>query len=106
MAIGKPIRPDGHFADMSDHFALLSDHFALLSDHFALLSDQGDRDALENREAESGTGSGKRARSDIVKLGGPADVRAIFNRARHFDFGPPFAGDPDRKRKAGQVRYC
>ena len=28
MAIGKPIRPDGHFA---------------------LLSDQGDRDALENR---------------------------------------------------------
>ena len=35
VAIGKPIRPDGHFA--------------LLSDHFALLSDQGDRDALENR---------------------------------------------------------
>ena len=25
---------------------------------------------------------------------GPADVRAIFTRARHFDFGPPFAGDP------------
>src|SRR5271165_4956445 len=59
---------------------------------------------------------GKRDRSDIVKLGGPADVRAIFTRARHFDFGPPFAGDPwdDRptlgpnvsKRKAGQVRYC
>ena len=42
--------------------------------------------------AESGTGSGKRDGS--VKLGGPADVRAIFNRARHFDFGPPFAGDP------------
>ena len=37
---------------------------------------------------------GKRDRSDIVKLGGPADVRAIFTRARHFDFGPPFAGDP------------
>ena len=37
---------------------------------------------------------GKRDRSDIVKLDGPADVRAIFNRARHFDFGPPFAGDP------------
>ena len=37
-------------------------------------------------------GSGKRDRSDIVKLGGPADVRAIFTRARHFDFGPPFAG--------------
>ena len=36
----------------------------------------------------------KRDRSDIVKLGGPADVRAIFTRARHFDFGPPFAGDP------------
>ena len=36
----------------------------------------------------------KRDGSDIVKLGGPADVRAIFNRARHFDFGPPFAGDP------------
>jgi len=35
VAIGKPIRPDGQFA--------------LLSDHFALLSDQGDRDALENR---------------------------------------------------------
>jgi len=35
VAIGKPIRPDGHFA--------------LLSGHFALLSDQGDRDALENR---------------------------------------------------------
>ena len=39
-------------------------------------------------------GSGKRDGSDIVKLGGPADVRAIFTRARHFDFGPPFAGDP------------
>ena len=38
--------------------------------------------------------AGKRDGSDIVKLGGPADVRAIFNRARHFDFGPPFAGDP------------
>jgi hypothetical protein len=37
---------------------------------------------------------GKRDRSDIVKLSGPADVRAIFTRARHFDFGPPFAGDP------------
>jgi hypothetical protein len=49
VAIGKPIRADGHFALLSDHFALLSDHFALLSDHFALLSDQGDRDALENR---------------------------------------------------------
>jgi hypothetical protein len=36
----------------------------------------------------------KRDRSDIVKLGDPADVRAIFTRARHFDFGPPFAGDP------------
>jgi len=35
VAIGKPIRPDGHFA--------------LLSGHFALLSDQEDRDALENR---------------------------------------------------------
>ena len=73
MAIGKPIRADGHFALLSDHFALLSDHFALLSDHFALLSghfalqsdhfallsdhfalqsDQGDRDALENRPPE------------------------------------------------------
>ena len=31
MAIGKPIRPDGHFA---------------------LLSDQGDRDALENRPSQ------------------------------------------------------
>jgi len=56
VAIGKPIRADGHFALLSDHFALLSDHFALLSDHFALLSghlallsDQGERDALENR---------------------------------------------------------
>ena len=29
---------------------------------------------------------GKRDRSDIVKLGGPADVRATFTRARHFDF--------------------
>ena len=38
--------------------------------------------------------NGKRDGSDIVKLGGPADVRAIFTRARHFDFGPPFAGDP------------
>src|SRR5271166_670643 len=37
---------------------------------------------------------GKRDRSDIVKLGSPTDVRAIFTRARHFDFGPPFAGDP------------
>jgi hypothetical protein len=36
----------------------------------------------------------KRDGSDIVKLGGPADVRAIFTPARHFDFGPPFAGDP------------
>ncbi len=45
MAIGKPIRADGHFA-------LLSDHFALLSDHFALLSDQGDRNALENRPSQ------------------------------------------------------
>ena len=42
------------------------------------------------RESERG----KRDGSDIVKLGGPADVRAIFTRARHFDFGPPFAGDP------------
>jgi hypothetical protein len=70
VAIGKPIRPDGHFALLSGHFALLSGHFALLSghfallsghfallsghfallsDHFALLSDQEDRDALENR---------------------------------------------------------
>ena len=40
------------------------------------------------------SGKRKRDRSDIVKLGGPADVRAIFTRARHFDFGPPFAGDP------------
>ena len=31
--------------------------------------------------------AGKRDRSDIVKLGGPADVRAIFNRARHFGNG-------------------
>src|SRR5208283_2091202 len=38
---------------------------------------------------ETGSGTGP-----ILKLGGPADVRAIFNRARHFDFGPPFAGDP------------
>ena len=38
------------------------------------------------KREESGTGP--------CKLGGPADVRAIFNRARHFDFGPPFAGDP------------
>src|SRR5208282_709505 len=66
VAIGKPIRADGHFALLSDHFALLSDHFALLSDHFALLSghfallsghfallsDQGDRDALENRRSQ------------------------------------------------------
>ena len=52
MAIGKPIRPDGHFALLSDHFALLSGHFALLSGHFALLSDQGDRDALENRRSQ------------------------------------------------------
>ncbi len=44
------------------------------------------------RGPESGTG--KRDRSDIVKLGGPADVRAIFNRARHFDFGPPYRGRP------------
>ncbi len=36
----------------------------------------------------------KRDRSDIVKLGGPADDLAIFTRARHFDFGPHFAGDP------------
>ena len=35
-------------------------------------------------------GAGKRDRSDIVKLDGPADVRAIFNRSG----------------KAGQVRYC
>ncbi len=35
MAIGKPIRADGHLA--------------LLSGHLALLSGQGDRDALENR---------------------------------------------------------
>ena len=44
-----------------------------------------------------GSGSGrvrKRDGSNIVKLGGPADVRATFTRARHFDFGPPFAGDP------------
>ena len=38
--------------------------------------------------------SGKRDRYDIVKLGSRADVGAIFTRARHFDFGPPFAGDP------------
>ena len=41
-------------------------------------------------------GSGKRGKrdgSDIVKLRGPADVRAIFTRARQ-------AG------KAGRVRYC
>jgi len=48
---------------------------------------------------EAGSGKrdgrdGKRDGSDIVKLGGPADVRAIFNRARYFDFGPPFAGAP------------
>ena len=36
----------------------------------------------------------KRDGSDIVKLGGPADVRAIFTRARHFDFGPPYRGRP------------
>ena len=39
-------------------------------------------------------GTGKRDRYDIVKLGSRADVGAIFTRARHFDFGPPFAGDP------------
>ena len=53
---------------------------------------------FDDGAGQSGTGpilSGtERDRSDIVKLGGPADVRAIFNRARHFDFGPPFAGDP------------
>ena len=109
MAIGKAIRPDGHFA---------------------LLSDQGDRDALENRPPEVAckhfvvpstmsphadlarspvgladkvwleavgrepgenspwyrSGSEKAGqeresgRSDIVKLAGPADVRAIFTR--------------------------
>ena len=51
------------------------------------------------RVDENGTGGRKRdgwtkTGRDIVKLGGPADVRAIFTRARHFDFGPPFAGDP------------
>ncbi len=52
--------------------------------------------------ATRGTGAGKRDRSDIVKLDGPADVRAIFTRARHFDFGTPFAGDPwDGSGKAG-----
>ena len=39
-------------------------------------------------------GGRKRDGYDIVKLGSRADVRAIFTRARHFDFGPPFAGDP------------
>ena len=68
-------------------------------------SGTGDEKAGRVRGRESGTGpilgTRKRARkrderdgSDIVKLGGPADVRAIFNRARHFDFVPPFAGDP------------
>jgi len=38
VAIGKPIRADGHFA--------------LPSDHFALLSDLWDRDALENRPSQ------------------------------------------------------
>src|SRR5271157_5845243 len=50
--------------------------------------------ALHRERLVSTLESGNRDRSDIVKLGGPADVRAIFNRARHFDFGPPFAGDP------------
>ena len=43
---------------------------------------------------DSASEDGKRDGSDIVKLSGPADVRAIFNRARHFDFGPSFAGTP------------
>ena len=49
------------------------------------------------RGDESGTGpilGTKAGRVLYCKLGGPADVRAIFTRARHFDFGPPFAGDP------------
>ena len=64
----------------------------------------GKRDGSGKRDDGSGKrddgsgkrddGSGKRDGSDIVKLGGPADVQAIFNRARHFEFGPPFAGDP------------
>ena len=45
------------------------------------------------KRGEAGHG-GKRDRSDIVKLGGPADVRAIFNRARHFDFRPTLRGRP------------
>ena len=49
-------------------------------------------------------GGGKRDGSDIIKLGGPADVRAIFTWARHFDFGPPFAGDPwDDRPTLGRV---
>ena len=51
--------------------------------------------AADHLDAQSScSSSGKRDRSDIDKLGGSADVRAIFTRARHFDFGPPFAGDP------------
>ena len=55
-------------------------------------AESGTGPILLNCERESGTG--KRDGSDIVKLSGPADVRVIFTRARHFDFGPPFAGDP------------
>ena len=49
---------------------------------------------FRGRKAKADRSDRKRDRSDIVKLDGPADVRAIFTRARHFDFGPPFAGDP------------
>src|SRR5208337_3974165 len=48
-----------------------------------------DRKRKRDRSDKSESGTGP-----ILKLGGPADVRAIFTRARHFDFGPPFAGDP------------
>ena len=46
--------------------------------------------------------------SDIVKLGGPADVRAIFNRADAAKAGRVryCAAKRDGRGKAGRVRYC
>ena len=58
------------------------------------VAESGTKAGRKRKAGRVRLGSGKRDGSDIVKLGGPADVRPIFNRARHFDFGPLFAGDP------------
>ena len=79
----------GHRTFLVDGSSFSMPDTAVLQAHFGQPGNQAKGCGFPVAHMEAGSGTGP-----ILKLGGPADVRAIFTRARHFDFGPPFAGDP------------